>query len=345
MAKDKKSKQDQPSKQTLDAVSKLVSRASIASVRVWLQSQDHPHTAGSRKKLDLLLAGLIETGELSLADLEQAIIGIEESGGKRIMFFEMGPKSNGPSSMNDIVSELNKNGVSPSAQKTLAPEHVKHGRLVYAVVSNDVLRIKWTETHQAPVVDLDDETITWQDVRNIIVLEANLATRHAEIRFDKPEQKHPHGTGIASPNSYFQAYVQKSEAILGYSLKLSELRPALKSLLESEPRVVKLHIEEHTNARRMRVRYVARAGDVRDDPEWKQPHTEGGAGWAYDAPSFDWLTEPSSGTLKREVFSHVDAASSMLRVLADCNEHEVRYAIQQLRSRQSSPSQPGTTSG
>jgi len=345
MAKEKKIKKDQPSKQTIDAVSKLIARASIASVRVWLQSEGFPYTASSRKKLETLLAGLIDASELKSSDLERAIIGIEESGGKRIMFFELTPKPSGPVSMTDIISGLKKAGITISNEQVMAPTNIKAGKLVYVTEHNSVLRVKWAETHQAPVVDLNDETITWDDVRKVIVLEADLTTKRAEIRFDKPEKKHPHDTGIGSQNSYFDAYRQKAEAILGYVLTPTELRPALKSLLETIPRVVKVHIEEHTNARRTRVKYVAREGDVRDDPEWSGPHTTGGASWAYDAPAFDWLTGPSSGTLKREFFSHADADSSTLRVLADCNEHEVKYAIHEIRSRQSGPPNPSPSSG
>lgn len=345
MAKDKTTKKDHPSKQTIEAVSKLIARASIASVRVWLQSRDLPHTAPSRKKLETLLAGLIETGELKKSELENAIIGIEESGGKRIMFFDLLPKPSGPSSMTDIISGLTKAEITVSNEPALAPAHAKQGKLVYVTAHGNVLRLKWAEMHQAPVVDLNDDTITWDDVRKVIVLEADLTAKRAEIRFDKPEKKHPHETGIGSQNSYYEAYRQKAEVILGYTLQPTELRPALKSLLESVPRVVKVHIEEHTNARRMRVKYVARSGDVRDDPEWSQPHTVGGSSWAYDAPSFDWLTGPSSGTLKREFFSHADAATSTLRVLADCNEHEVKYAIHEIRSRQGGSSNPSPASG
>lgn len=331
-----------PSKQSVAFVEKTIANVALAPLRSWLKGKDLPYS-GARKTFIPLLARLIDSGELTESQLENAVIGIEESGGKRIIFFELQEIEDQKLDIADVKTRLKAEGVSVTDQRRLAPSGASKPKLVYAIASGTNVRVKWVETHEEPKVDLHTDTVNWVDVRKVIVLEADLTKKQAQIRCDPPGKKHPHGQGKGpkSPESYFSSYKAQAEAILGCTLNASELRPALRSLLEAEPRVVRVRIEEHTNERRTRVKYTAREGDVRDDPEWKQPHSSAGSKWAYDAPAFDWLMEQSSGKLKREVFSAADASSSTLRVPADCHEDEVEYAIGQIRTRQTGTTDAG----
>ncbi len=324
------------SEPTTVRVRDLIGSVSVASVSAWLKLNGFPHSAASRSAITNRVALLIERDRLSFDEFQAAVIGIEEAGAKKILFFEMIEKPGTPFSTSEVRSRLTALKVVISPSRIFAPKKPKSSTLVYAMVTGAKVRVKWAEMHEAPVVDLDSSRVVWEPRRKVVVLTADFDTKKVEIRFDKPEKKHPHGTGKGAqpPHAYFSAYRVLTEELLGCDLLPSELRPALKDLIEVKPRAVVVVNEDHTNPRRFRTRTTSRKGDVRDDEDWQAAHQRGGSNWVYDAHSFYWLPEMAGGKLGRLLFSHLDATTSALRVLADCTDEEVDYAIGQVRARQ-----------
>jgi hypothetical protein len=117
------------------------------------------------------------------------------------------------------------------------------------------------------------------------------------------------------------------------NLKPTDIRNALRSLVETEPRVIRLESKDFRTASNTRVRFSSKT-DVRDDGDWQVMHAEGGDSWAYDKEYVHWLPATSNGRLSREVFTAIDGRTGKLRVEADCHEEELEYAISTIRTHQ-----------
>jgi hypothetical protein len=102
---------------------------------------------------------------------------------------------------------------------------------------------------------------------------------------------------------------------------------------EEDPRVVRIHIDNHTNQTNTKSKTNSSSSDVRDDPDWKLGYQENGSSWAWDEQRFHWLPRASSGFLKRELYTHIHAEEGYLKVNADCSDDEVNYVISQIRAR------------
>jgi len=319
-------------KKILAQVEKTLHNASIASVRSWLKGNGKKFSAGTRDRMIARVATLIEKSEITFAELEDAIIGIEEAGGKLLVLY----KFDEDCTSSAVKTQLAKLGLTIATTRQLAKPSPSKPTVAYATLQGDVLRVKWSETHNKPRMDFDQDKVEYDDVSKVIVLVANLKTKKAEIRYDRPEIFHPHSGSAKAKDSYFNYYAKLAETILGVKLIKSELQKALKKLIEDQPSLVRLHRGGHTNQRNNYFSGTVRKGeaDIRDDDEYKAMYAKSGNAWSYEDQSFYWRPDRSDGALTRQVFSHVDTLASSLRVDADCWDAEVEYAVQKIRELQ-----------
>jgi hypothetical protein len=316
---------------TLATVSQLIRNVSVASVKSWLKTAGLMSSANTRVQLEKRVAALIDSGELSLDRFREVVIGIEESGGKTVHLFEV----EGEVSATHIKAALKNAGITLASKRDFAARSAKT-TLVYAMMAGDALRMKWSEEHERPQMDLDTLDVRLIPVKKVVVFHLHTDTGRAEIHYDGPESRHPHGParGHSSPQTYFDYYRNSVEQLLGIKFVRSELRGVLKQLIEETPAVAEVKIQDHTNAQGNRIRVTAQRNDVRQDQDWQAMHSQNGEGWAYDSHSFYWIPNASNGRLKRSLFSALDADEGFIRVKADCSEEELTYATQQVRGRQ-----------
>jgi hypothetical protein len=172
-------------------------------------------------------------------------------------------------------------------------------------------------------------------VQKRAVLIADFAAGTAELRLNPPENVHSYEDASGRPTApaYYGAYLQKARDVLGCKVEALELRPVIKSLVEQEnPRVIRIHIDDHTNQKNYKTKTSGPRADVRDDPDWQLAYKKNGSTWAWDAQSFYWLPKVSSGFLTREVYTHIDAEEGFAKVNADCSNDEVEYVVSQIRA-------------
>lgn len=317
-------------------IDKLLSVVSKASVQSWLKAKEKQSSAANRRELSDLVSKLVDKNEVTFAELQEGIIGIEEAGGKRIHLFEIVGDVT-PDGVKSTIAEL---GLTIASDRKMAKAKARPS-LVYVNLAANVLRVKWTEIHKKLKTVIVDDNIKYrlEPVSKIIVLVADLGTKQAQIRSDKPEVIHPHRKAASTnwKESYFAHYVGESRKILNGELTKSDLHNALKQLVESSPSPVRLHRDGHTNQRNNAYRIIARtssSGDIREDEDWQALYAKGGKTWAHDQHSFYWRPDQSDGLLSREVFSSLDAITGMLRVDADCSDIEVDYAVRKIRELQ-----------
>jgi hypothetical protein len=312
-------------------VESILANASIASVRSWLKSKGSRLSAGRRDRMIDRVANLIAKGAVSFAELEDAIIGIEEAGGKYILlqYYKESPTAT------DVTANLTKLGIAIKSTRGRAKLDPAKPTVAYATLQGNILRVKWSETHEKPSMDFETDEVNYDPVTKIVVLVANLKSKQVEIRFDRPETFNPHSTAPKAKAAYFGYYQNLAQTILGVSLLKSELQNSLKHLVEDTPSLVLLHRDGHKNKKNSTFHSTAGLdADIREDEDFQAMMAKGGKTWSYEEHSFYWRPEQSNGVLSRKVFSHVDALDSSLRVDADCWDAEVDYAVQKVRELQ-----------
>ena len=172
-------------------------------------------------------------------------------------------------------------------------------------------------------------------MQRFALLIADLDARTAEVRLNPAETAHGHINARSEPEDelYYGAYLRRAQEILQCSMLPLDLRPVIKQLVsEQNPRVVRIHINRHANQKNGRHTLNAAHGDVRDDPDFLLMYGNSES-WAWGSTSFHWTPAVSSGFLKRELFSQLNAMDGYARVNADCSDEEINYIVGQIRIR------------
>jgi hypothetical protein len=319
---------------TRHQIDKLTAEISAAALSSWLKSEGFTRTGRTRDQLAIKIEALLKRGELSEDKLKEGVCSVEEASGKRVFLLRLPSDTKQIQDCAAFEKHLNAIAKTLSKEPKLAPRAPSKPTLVYITCSSKQVRAKWAETQTRIEVEKASMSFTETEVTRVIVLVADLSTGLVELRFDKPEDQNPHSN---SKDQYFAYYKQAASDLLGAALIQFETREALRSLVETEPRVVRIRVSSHRSKTDKAVKFVARTpkGDVRDDAEWHAAYEVGETSRAYDDQAVYWLPAASEGALTREVFTAIDAVTSMARVEADCYEGEINYAVSRIRAHQS----------
>jgi hypothetical protein len=311
----------------------VLKNVSTRAIKAWLKTRNLATTGSTEDQLASRVAKHIAEGAFAETVLEEALIGFEESSGKRIYLFTFEKNGSNPAPWSS--QRLSALSIPPPTKRKLAGDHPKPMTAIYSETDGNVLRVKWSEEHTDVKLGAEDKPV-YTSVEKRIVLVANLKRLTAELRMDPPEARHSYADayGKMTEQAYYSAYRDRAAEVLDTALQKAELGRVIKALVaEEKPRVVRIHVDNHTGQTNFKWNVRGSRIDIRDDPEWQAHYKQFGHTWAWDSQSFHWLPEPSSDHLKRELFSHLDATEGYLKVNADCSDEEVEYAISQVRAR------------
>jgi hypothetical protein len=304
-------------------------------LKAWLKAIGFRVPVVSRKTVAEFIAGLIAEGQLAEDALEVALVGFEEASDMRIYLLHL-DAADVKAAKNSVAARLKNLGIPITNTRKFAGDKTSPMSPIYAVVEGNLLRVKWAEQHTMVKINASGTGLDEKPVQRRAVLVANFAERTAELRLNPPENKHAHtdASGRMTADAYYNAYLQKADDVLGAKTDFLDLRKVIKSLVEEEdPRIVRIQIDEHTNQKNYRTKTTGPKLDIRDSPDWKIAYNKSGETWAWDGQSFYWLTKPSSGFLKREVYTQINAEEKYVKVNADCSNDEVEYVVSQIRAR------------
>jgi hypothetical protein len=314
--------------QVTQRIKPILDNVAVEGLRAWLRAIDFVVPARSRATITELIAKKIASGELTEAALEKALIGFEEASDMRIYLFRLDDVS--PKPIEKLKGHLHNFGIPLTNLRSFAGNRTKPMSPVYAQIEGSTLRLKWAEQQERSTLNERGDGVKVTPVFKRAVLIADFKAKTAELRLNPPENLHSYqdASGRATGEAYYAAYIRKMQDLLGCTSLALELRPVIKKLVEQEePRVVRIHIDNHTNQKNYKTKTVGPGADIRDDPDWQLTYGKNGESWAWDAQSFYWLPKVSSGFLTREVFSHIDAEDGFVKVNADCSDEEVEYIV------------------
>lgn len=310
----------------------LTDGVSQTAVKHWLKVNGLEHTAQNTEEYYQRLAKLIEDEELTVEELREAVLEIQEYGGKRIYLRQLhGGKDF--RLRRTFESQLNSLGMNLSATATKAVRLPSNPTLNYVTWSESQIRIKYSETHRRVEIDYETELPIATDLTKYIVIISDPQTGFTMVCLDPPEKIHPHRKYTRSRHidPYEQKYLDKALEILGGSIFTPfNLNNVIAGLVSTDPRIFRLPHEFVITGDGLRQRNSSER-DVRDH----KAHVAGMSADSDDRTYEDlqgyWIPEQSGGQLHRELFMQLKRNTSMIRFLADCLASEVNYAISRIR--------------
>jgi hypothetical protein len=314
----------------------VLDNVAVDGLRAWLKSIALPSAAYSRAAITDLVSNQIAGKQLAEDALAEALIGFEEASDMRIYLFRMEDLPSGKPER-WLPTRLVKAGFALADSRIFAGEKAKPMSPVYARLEGGLLRVKWAEQQQRSKMNERGDGVVLTPVFKRVVLIADFMDGIAELRLNPAERIHAYedAGGRMTAEAYYQAYFDKAADLLGCRLAPVDLRSVVRALVEEEnPRVARIHIDDHTNQSNYKTKTTGPRADVRDSPDWQLAYTKSGNTWAWDAQSFYWLPKVSSGFLTREVFTHINAEEGFIKVNADCSDKEVTHVISQIRTRE-----------
>jgi hypothetical protein len=313
----------------------ILDKVSVEGLKAWLKAIEFQVPVLSRTTVTDFVAGLIAQGQLAEDALEIALIGFEEASDMRMYSLQL-DEADIKQAKNSLVARLKSLGIPITDKMRFSGDRIAPMSPVYAVVEGNLLRVKWAEQHIMVKLNSTRTGLDEKPVTRRAVLIANFREHTAELRLNPAESRHAHTeiSGRMTAEAYYNAYLQKANDVLGTKTELLDLREVIKFLVEKEdPRIVRIQIDDHTNQKNYKTKTTGPKLDVRDNPDWMLAYKKSGHTWAWDAQSFYWLPKPSSGFLKREVYTHINAEENYVKVNADCSNDEVEYIVSQIRAR------------
>ena len=315
-------------KPTKSQIEDLIGEISIAAVRSWLRSKGLTHSASSREALTKRISKLVQQEKLTLEELRTGAIQLEEASSKRVILFHLRPedvrrlKLRGPAQSKSSYSNTPRR----------APKTPQTPTVVYLYKDEKQVRLKFAETQTRVRVDVINDRMSRVRTTKIIVAIVDLESGILQLRVDSSEDLHRHTDVRGRPKDglYVAYYLEKVRDILGCEPEPIDLQPILKRLSEAEPRIVEIGRAKVRTGANSKWR-MASPRDIRDDPDYKVAHSRGGKAWAHEEGAVRWIAEASSGKLTRNLFTDINANEGILRVLADCHDAEIEYAVARIR--------------
>lgn len=317
-------------------IQKVLNNVAVEGLRAWLRTIGFSVPRLTRAGITDLIVKQIADGQLTEAALESTLIGFEEASNMRIYLFRFDDDANPSAAKNSLASRLKNLDIPVKDQRTFAGNRKSPMSPIYALATGNGVRIKWAEEQTRVRLNADATDVVKETVPKRVVFIADYRARIAELRLNPPENSHSYGNAGSrnTAEAYYQAYTQKAADVLGCKIVPIELRPVIKNLVEQgEPRVARIQIDDHTTQKNYKSKTTGPRADVRDNPDWQLMYSKYGETWAWDAQSFYWLPKASSGFLKREVYTHINAEEGFVNVNADCSDEEVEYVVSQIRAR------------
>lgn len=317
-------------------VKPILDNVAVDGLRAWLRAIGFklPAAVVTRTAITDHIVKLITEKQLAEAALETALIGFEEASDMRIYLFRL-EETEVKAAHDSLAARLAQFGIPITNERKFAGNKTKPMSPVYAQIESNLLRVKWAEEQTRVQLNSQGNGVVKQPVPKRAVLIADFGVKTAELRLNPPENVHSYeaASGHPATEEYYKSYLQKARDVLRCNAEALELRSVIRNLVrQEEPRVVRIHIDNHTNQKNFKMKTSGPRADIRDDPDWQLAYKKNGETWAWDAQSFYWLPKVSSAFLTREVFTHIDAEEGFAKVNADCSNDEVEYVVSKIRA-------------
>jgi hypothetical protein len=309
----------------------------ISAVSNWLRLHGKPHTKASPLQFYKKINKWITDGDITMDDLQQVVLDIEENGGKKVFLKVVLGEL--PQNKDAFDQLLIASGVPVVARKRRS---VKSGtgttlnHMIWIEAVNEkppYIVIKFSEMQENIKFDPETEEIERIPKPTFVVVKIDVVTGFAEFRFDPPARIHQHKDGEGNSNTtvYENYYYDLVNLYLrGVDYEYFALDDVAEHLVEHGRDFFRIHREQTTTTGNVKQTYVS-LGDVRDSPARTGAVDADGRNWIYDDITGYWKSNASGGALIADLYMRMLKAEGSLKFERDCLGIELDYAVQKIR--------------
>ncbi len=313
---------------------KLLKQVPNSALKSWLKMHDKPHSSSNNIEFEENLLKWIKEDKISINDIENAVIDIEENGGKKIKLKVMEGFD-----LEKLKSLLTAKGLSLSKSDKISLRENRRPKLNYIYYDNSdkpTLKIKWSEKQDNVDIDYNSLSLTKESKSIFILVVIETQTGFTEIRFDTPLDHHDHKDAkkIKRDDIYEAYYMEELRNILPLSFvfKNYNLDKIANYLHKNEKEKFEMKNETVKVSKNGVQRYSINNGDIRDLPARKGAEEKDGENWDVKNLTGEWKADKSDGNLTRDLFMRLYKYQSTINFQRDCISKELNYAIREIRS-------------
>ncbi len=321
-----------------EEIERIVGHLHTQAIQSWLRYKKYPYSAKNTEELYKNLDKWIQNGTVPIDDLRAAALEIEEGSSKKSYLLMI----DDPSELRDkrtLTSWMQKKGVAFAKNPDASIRNPRKATLnyVYWDESNPgpVLRIKYSEMHEDPEVDLENDQIKWKKNPRFIIGIVDLKTGFVEIRFDKAGQRHEHKdkNKQSSEQKYELYYIKRIQDLLcEVEFKKYDFTSVPEYLVQKGRELFRINREESSvSGNGKQIYSISRQYDVRDLDARIGADQADGMNWITEDLCGYWIAGASNGQLQRDLFMRLSKRYGTVRFHRDCLSGEIDYAIRKIR--------------
>jgi hypothetical protein len=314
---------------SLPQIQMLLGPFSSSSVQMWLRMRKLPHSASTRGEIAKRVHDGIKKGHLTLEDVVDGLIGIEESRSKTVHLVRVSGTKYFAQRVDKQLTDL---GTVLSQSRILATVKSPTPKMIYAVNTHKEFRMKWGEVQTRAILDRKNFDVVKKSVPVLFVFVLDKITGLGQLRYDAPQEMHSHQVnGVAKQQAYFEFYREKCENMTGLSFEPVIMRDRLRYiLLKQPPVVVPVTIATIAEDDQTLV-YGSRSGaDPRSRKDFKADMKDDAQLRTFEKSPLRWEHGQTNYKLYRDLYCSIDASEGTVHFDAHCTDDEVEYVISQL---------------
>ena len=316
-----------------DKLETLLDIVPISAIQNWLKLNNKPHTATNKKDFIKKILKWIDKGEVSIRDIELAILDIEENGGKKIKL-----KTIENFDLKKFTANLNNKGITISKTDNISLRDNRISKLNYVFIDETagIVKIKWSEKQEDLGIDYQTRQVNAIEKTIFIIVVIEIETGFTQIRYDTPQDIHTYlnDKGVKKDSLYELHYLNALYNLLPTSCTLKDysLKEVARHLLMNEKDKFIIKNESLKVSKNGVQRYSVTNGDIRDLPARIGAEQEDGDHWVVNNITGEWKSVKSNGSLTRNLFMRMSRDESTINFQRDCVSNELNYAINEIRS-------------
>lgn len=309
----------------------IIEHVSTESIKRWLKSKNLTHSIPKGKSISDRLYEHVEKTNLSIDEIRNAMMAIEENAGKRVHLFNSSGHISDPNRLTAHIKSLYP-GFSSDPLHVL--RNNANSRINYAMISQDSVRIKLSESHWEMESKFDPEhptqpqTVTFQKIKYVIII-LSFTSEVIQIHLDAPGVFHSHTARSGKPTekAYLQHYVDEATSLLGgMALTPIDMTLIMRRIQQSDK--VRIPKESGVGGFRYSHSTKRKEEDLRDYPD----HAQNTQNSTLSELQFYWKKDKSNGILNDDLFTSINYNTGMIKFYKDCLPSEVEYAISEIRA-------------
>lgn len=322
-------------------ISKDCIRLGYSSISTWLSENkiSVPKTDNFHESLALA----IQTGALTLSQLNQGIAELDDNSDKTIYLYTLTQFGTLIASKKKILVDLYKRkGIKESQEKWFnGTVSSQNPTFVHLYWDDEIVKIKYSEIQYVVEPDIENNTFNRTEKRVNIIYVIDLKDGLVQIRFDKAGTLHRHrsDTGKSTEAAYETYYKDLLKDLFpNYEFKNFNLNTVANHIANNELKRfrIKKGVTTVSDNAKQTFAVGSSKGDIRNIPEYEAAAANGTEFWLSEDLIGSWVAAESEKQLKKDLFMRIYRRTSQIRVQRGCLEKELNYGIDKIRQIQAS---------